>query len=197
MQKANKHTVLFDTSFGTNEQLPRKFTISFNEIVSNGQNQVKVLMDGCQVGDVIDDNSYEDDFYRYHDIFHFTFAAMLGWSPCARSMVRRKRKSDPVIDKIEDGARAAITEEAISLIIFNEARRKNFFEDQNRVSRTTLRIIKEMTEPFEVKVRTKKDWESAILKSYELFRQLKNNKGGHVIFDMSERKVEFAALDNN
>ena len=31
------------------------------------------------------------------------------------------------LDEIEDGARATITEEALSMIIFNEAKRKDFF----------------------------------------------------------------------
>lgn len=35
------------------------------------------------------------------------------------------------------------------MIIFNEAKRKNQFEGVPKVSKTTLRIIKEMTKNFE------------------------------------------------
>ena len=116
---------------------------------------------------------------------------MLGWSPCARAMIKCKRKSDPSIDKIEDGARAAITEESISLILFNEAKRKGFFAGKARISKATLRQVMEMTETFEVKVRTEKEWKKAILKGYELFRKLVENGGGKVSFDSFRRDAVY------
>jgi len=188
---------LFDSGFKESEQLPRKFIIDFDSIVIDQSWKTRVLLNGIQLGDVIDDNSKTKDFYRYHDVFHYSFATLLGWSPCARAMMKRKRKSDKLIDEIEDGARATITEEALSMIIFNEAKRKNYFEDASRVSNTTLRIIKEMTENFEVNVRTKKDWEQAILKSYEVFRFLINNNGGKVEFNAENRVISYSALPKN
>src|SRR5258705_9469438 len=105
-----------DTAFKISEEFPKKFEISFKEISQGKKNMVQVKLNDFQVGDVISDNAYENDYYRYHDIFHYTFATMLEWSPCTRAMMKRKRKSDPVIDEVEDGARATITEEAISLL---------------------------------------------------------------------------------
>ena len=193
MEKLNRNFP--DSSFGTSEQLPRVFSICFKEIKSSGTPQVKVLFNEKeQVGDVINDNSYENDFYRYHDIFHYTFATMLGWSPCTRAMLKRKRKSNPIIDEVEDGARATITEEAISLILFNEARQRNLFAKRNKVDRKILEIIKNMTCGFEVKSRTVKEWETAILKGYEIFRKLIKNNGGKVLFNMNDRTVKFSAL---
>ena len=103
--------------------------------------------------------------------------------------MKRKRKSNELLDEIEDGARATITEEALSMIIFNEAKRKNYFEGVTKISKTTLRIIKEMTENFEVNVRTTNEWEHAILKSYEIFRYLIDNNGGRVEFDLVKREI--------
>lgn len=192
----NNRTHFFDEMYGIEEQLPRKFTISFNESTINDRRVVKVLLnDSIQVGDVIDDNSYENDFYRYHDIFHYTYAVMLGWSPCARAMIKCKRKSNSQVDKIEDGARAAITEEAISMIIFNEAKRKNFFENKSHISKSTLRIIKEMTQPFEVNIRTEKEWQIAILKAYDIFRLLIKNTGGKVIFNSISKEIDYIPLN--
>ena len=188
---------LFDSDFKESEQLPRKFVIDFDSFVIDHSWKTRVLLNGTQVGDVIDDNSKTNDFYRYHDIFHYSFATLLGWSPCARAMMKRKRKSDKSIDETEDGARATITEEALSMIIFNEAKRKNYFEDVSKVSKTTLRIIKEMTENFEVNVRTKKDWELAILKSYEVFRFLIYNNGGKVEFDAVNKLISYSSLREN
>lgn len=150
-----------------------------------------MTINGTQVGDVIDDNSLEKDGYRFHDVFHYTFAALLGWSPCTRSMMKRKRKSNHLIDELEDGARATITEEAISLLLFNEAKRRSFFEDHNAVDSRLLDQIKSMTASFEVSIRSKQDWEKAILIGYSLFRDLMKNNGGQIHFDMLSRSAVY------
>jgi len=180
----------FDKGHTVEEQLPRQFSVSFKEVGVGLIGEVKVVInDSIQLGDIINDNSYNNDYYRYHDIFHYSFATLLGWSPCARSMMRKKRKSNSSLDKVEDGARATITEEAISMIIFNEAKRKKYFAGYQKVSRTTLRIIKEMTENFEVNVRSTRDWEKAILESYKIFRQLITYKGGKVEFNAVKKEI--------
>lgn len=194
IEMREKH--FFDSALDEREQIPRHFTVAFEEVGTNGKGEVKVIInDSVQLGDIINDNAYQSDFYRYHDIFHYSFATLLGWSPCARAMMKRKRKSNILLDEVEDGARATITEEALSMIIFNEAKRKNYFKDTNQVSRTTLRIIKEMTENFEVNLRTTKEWKQAILKAYEIFRLLIENKGGKVEFDAHERKIRYSLLN--
>lgn len=186
----NKH--FFDSNFSVLEQIPRHYTVHFREVGTDNRKEVKVTFNGnMQVGDIINDNAYNNDFYRYHDIFHYSFATLLGWSPCTRAMVKCKRKSNSLIDEVEDGARAVITEEALSMVIFNEAKRKNYFKNIKRVSKTTLKIIKEITENFEVHIRTTEEWEYAILKAYEIFRFLIYNNGGVVEFDGIKKEVKF------
>jgi hypothetical protein len=185
----------FDNECAIEEQIPRKFTLSFEEVGSAKRGEVRVVFnDSTQLGDIINDNAYKNDFYRYHDIFHYSFATLLGWSPCARALMRRKRKSKQMLDEVEDGARATITEEALSMIIFNEAKRKSYFRGVSKVSRTTLRIIKEMTENFEVSVRSSLEWESAILKAYEIFRLLIQYHGGKVAFDAIQKTITYSPL---
>lgn len=182
------NNILSNSTFPDKEKLPNSFVVNFTEIIKNEEEFVRISIDGIQIGDVIDDNSYEKDFYRYHDVFHYTFATMLDWSPCTRAMLGRKRKSMPMIDECEDGARATITEEAISLILFNEAKRTNLFANK-RVSKTILKIIKQMTEPFEVRVKTESEWEKAILQGYSLFEKLVANRGGEIEFNSKNRKA--------
>jgi hypothetical protein len=184
----------FDSNFKESEQLPKRFSINFESFLIDDQWRTKVTSDGVQLGDIINDNSKTSDYYRFHDVFHYSFAAILGWSPCTRAMMKRKRKSNNLIDEIEDGARATITEEALSMIIFNEAKRKNYFQRANSISKTTLRIIKEMTEDFEVKARTSRQWEKAILKAYEVFRLLMANGGGRVEFDAFNKSILYKTL---
>jgi hypothetical protein len=190
MDNKRSNNVLYNLTIPEKEQLPNSFVVEFTEVNNQGEEFVRITIDGIQIGDVIDDNSYEKDFYRYHDVFHYTFATMLDWSPCTRAMLKRKRKSIPIIDEYEDGSRATITEEAISLILFNEAKRTNLFE-KKKVSKVLLNIIKQMTEPFEVRVKTESEWEKAILKAYSLFKQLVTNKGGQIEFNSKDRKVIF------
>lgn len=179
----------FDSEYDEKEQLPRKFTVNFKAVEIGSKMKIVVSMNGIQVGDFIDDNSKENDFYRFHDVFHYTFATILGWSPCTRAMMKRKRKSNSAIDEFEDGARATITEESISLIIFNKAKQKNLFKKESKVSTSLLNQIKELTTPFEVTIRSKKDWEKAILKGYSLFHELIKNNGGKIHFDMLRRSA--------
>jgi len=190
MKIIKSHINNFDFTFPENERLPNSFTVNFTEFKKNGEEFVRITIDGIQVGDVIDDNSYKKDFYRYHDVFHYTFATMLNWSPCMRAMLGRKRKSIPKLDEFEDGARATITEEAISLILFNEAKRTNLFENK-KVSKILLKIIKQMTEPFEVRIKTELEWEDAILKGYSLFKKLVTNRGGLIEFNSKNKKAIF------
>lgn len=185
----------YNGSTHSNEQLPKQLLVRFEEISCAKFDQVRVTINGIQVGDIVDDNSYENDGYRYHDVFHYTFATLLGWSPCSRSMLKRKRKSNENLDRIEDGARAAITEEAISLMIFNYALNNDYFCKSNKVDDILLTLIKKMVEPFEVKIRTKDEWEKAILKSYELFRKLRANKGGLINFNLENKKITYNKLN--
>ncbi len=182
---------LYDLDFPITEQLPKVFEISFSEENKNDGSARVTWKSKKQLGDVIDDNSYESDHYRFHDIFHYTFATLLGWSPCARAMMKRKRKSNPLIDRVEDGARAIIIEEAISMVIFREAKKNNFFRKSKRVSKNTLNIIKDMASGLEVKTKTFAEWNYAILKAYEIFRLLVENSGGSVRFNSWERSVTF------
>ena len=107
--------------------------------------------------------------------------------------MKRKRKGNSDVDKIEDGARATITEEAISLILFNDAKKKNFYEDQ-KISKSLIKQIRDITEIFEVRDKTEEEWEDAITKAYELFRKLKDNRGGKIVFDMLAKSAEYIAL---
>ncbi len=184
----------FDDGYAAAEQLPRRFYVTFQPVAEKKNSIQVTLNDTIAIGDVVNDNSFDEDFYRYHDVFHYSFAALLGWSPCSRSMMKRKRKSEPTVDEVEDGARAAITEEALSLLVFNEAKRNKFYED-GKVSKNLLRIIKQMTEPFEVRERVEKDWEAAIVKAYQLFRLLVQHNGGRIEFDAIEGTAQFYSLN--
>src|SRR2546425_1996035 len=63
----------------------------------------------------IQDNAYDDDGYRFHDVFHFAHLAILGWSPVLRKLLKRKRRNDVLVDEVEDGRSEEHTSELQSL----------------------------------------------------------------------------------
>ena len=95
----------FDETDVDYEQLPRDMTIDIFERQVGGKVYVFQECRGINIGDRLTDNAVEPDDYRFHDVFHYAFAAILTWSPVMRALLRLKRKSKPVIDEAEDGAR--------------------------------------------------------------------------------------------
>ena len=144
---------------------------------------------GKQLGDDITDNSHKNDGYRFHDIFHLGYVAFLGWSPVIRKLMDIKRKSIEATDEIEDGARATITEELISLYIYNSAVDHQLFKYSNNVDTEILKTIQKLVSGIEVKNCTQKQWETAIINSYKVFDELKNNNGGRVLVSIKNKKL--------
>ena len=158
---------LFDEEFPDSERIPRLMDVS---IQSGKPGWVEIFINGKAFGHPLRDNRYEDDGYRFHDIFHLTYASVLGWSPTLRALLRRKRKSDLKVDEVEDGGRAIVIEEGISAMVFSYAERRDFLDGAEAVNYELLRTIKDMTSHLEVRCRTKGNWEHAILRGFELWR---------------------------
>src|SRR6185369_13468344 len=104
---------------------------------------------GINIGSALTDNRMTDDDYRFHDVFHLAYAAVLGWSPVLRALLRRKRKSRPQIDEVEDGARAGIIEEAVSTLVFNNAARHLFYEGMEGIDYELLKAVRRMVAGLE------------------------------------------------
>jgi len=186
---------LYDDGRPENEQLPRTFVLEFRDVEGqNGSRHVSVAFNGQVFGNELRDNSYEDDYYRYHDIFHTAYAVVLGWSPVVRKLLGCKRRSDGQLDEVEDGGRAFAIDEGISVMIFEHARNHNFFEGSGGVDYSLLRTIKNMTRHLEIGMCTLKDWEQAILLGFEIWRELRDHRGGRVICDLYEKSMAFEEL---
>ena len=182
----------FDEKYPEDERIPRQFEVLFIE--TRDQKRTKVLVirsDGKTLGNELTDNAHSDDGYRYHDVFHFAYATMLGWSPVTRKFMRIKRASDPSVNEIEDGGRSWVFEEAISLLALDYARRNNFFKRQRNIDGRLLRDIKNLTAGIEVRSRSRREWELAILEGYGVWHQLRAHHGGWVRCDLRYRSMDF------
>lgn len=183
----------FDEGFDEEERLPRQFDVTFSEKRNRKQVLVRIMVSGVIVGDTLTDNAHKDDGYRFHDVFHLAYAAVLGWSPVVRGLLRRKRKSKPRIDEIEDGGRAAVVEEAISILVFNEAGKRGWFNDESSIDIGLLKTIMRLVGGLEVQRCTAKQWKSSILQGYAVFRQLDLHRGGRVEVDLDRQTLTFIA----
>ena len=73
MALVSKQINHFDDYCIAEEQIPRVFSVSFRELEQDALRRVQVVFNGNnQLGDIINDNAYQNDFYRYHDIFHYS-----------------------------------------------------------------------------------------------------------------------------
>src|SRR4029077_19227123 len=122
-----KFPPLFDDGLHVDEQLPRLLRVEIYEREVNGKKFVFQKSGGILLGDRLTDNHLPEDDYRFHDVFHLAYAAVLGWSPTTRALLRVKRKSKPEVDEAQDGARAILIEEGVSTLVFHHALRLNYF----------------------------------------------------------------------
>ena len=182
----------FDREFGVEEQLPRTFRIRVNQ---RGSGRSYLQWNGVFIGDPLTDNIADPDGYRFHDVFHFAYSAILHWSPVMRALIKHKRKSKPDYDEAQDSGRAIVVEEGLTAWIFTRAKELNFFDGQDRVSLGMLKTIGEFVIGYEVAQCPLKLWERAILNGYEVFRQIRAAEGGWVVGDRALRTIRYAPLE--
>ena len=182
----------FDGEFPDEERLPLHFEIKVSQRKS-GQSYLQ--WNGVFIGDPLTDNILDPDGYRFHDVFHFSHAAVLHWSPTFRALIKRKRKSNPRLDEAQDGGRAIVVEEGLTAWIFSCAKQIDFFDGQSSVSFDLLKTIQQFVQGYEVEDCPLRLWERAILKGYEIFRLVRDNNGGIVVGDREARTIEYKPID--
>lgn len=177
------------------EQLPSRFEVEFIQRKIGNRLMVIQQIKGLNIGDPLTDNSRRPDGYRFHDIFHISYAVHLGWSPVIRALLKLKRKSDPLLDENEDGARAIILEEGIATWIFNHARgnERRLYVDiaPGRLDYALLKQVRSMVDGLAVANCPLWQWENAILDGFRVFRDLYHHKGGTVIADLKKHTLTF------
>jgi len=188
------YPALFDAGDDLAEQIPRRIEMQIFERTVNNQTYVFLRCNGINIGDRLTDNKLEKDDYRFHDIFHLANAAILGWSPVMRALFRVKRKSRPQLDEAEDGARAILIEEGISTWVFNHATKLNDFENLKSLDYGLLKAVRELVSGYEAERCPLWLWEEAILRGYEVFRQLRKHRCGTIVADLTKRTITFEKM---
>jgi NTP pyrophosphatase (non-canonical NTP hydrolase) len=182
---------ILDAAASDGERFPRRFVVEFTEIRDGDLVKVRTSVDGAAVGASLTDNAYEDDGYRFHDVFHLANVAILGWSPVLRGLFKLKRRSDVRTDEVEDGGRAAVIEEGVVAAIFGYARHHAFLDGAVDVDETLIRTVRSMCEHLEVASQPAAAWRKAILEGFALWRQVVANSGGRVEADLDAQTIRY------
>lgn len=179
---------IFDEQFDEDERLPDEFKIF---VIERANKKTYLKWNDVFIGDPLTDNIEGEDGYRFHDVFHMAYAAILHWSPTFRALIRHKRKSDPKYDEEQDSGRAIVIEEGLSAWIFSIAKEKNYFFGKDRLPFDLLKGVQQFVSGYEVDKCPLSLWEKAILDGYEVFRELKNNRVGVIIGDRKLRSIRY------
>jgi NTP pyrophosphatase (non-canonical NTP hydrolase) len=181
-----------DEAFPEAERFPRLLVVQLTEEPGPlDRPRVRMTVNGEPIGQTLSDNSYDPDGYRFHDVFHLAYAAILGWSPNLRAFLKRKRKSLPLLDEVEDGGRARIIEEGVSALAFDYARDHNFLVGVTEIDFELLRTIRSMTSHLEIRSASAAEWEQAIFEGFKVWRDVLANKGGEIVVDLDRRSIRY------
>ncbi|ARR52642.1 pyrophosphatase [Rhizorhabdus wittichii DC-6] len=194
--RERQYPAAFDEDKDAEEQLPRTMEIDVYERTVRGQVYVFQRSRGVYVGDRLTDNAIEPDDYRFHDVFHYAYVAVLGWSPVIRALLRLKRKSDPKLDDAEDGARAILIEEGVTSWLFGQAQQLNFFDGvkPGGLPLDMLKHVRQFVAGYEADRCPLWLWEEAILQGYAAFRFLQKNRRARIGIDFARRRLRIKEL---
>jgi NTP pyrophosphatase (non-canonical NTP hydrolase) len=183
----------FEEKAPPEQRFPRRASYEF---VDQGD-KVMIRSGGKEFGDPLDDNAHHPDGYKFHDVFHLGYMTRLGWSPVTRALLRLKRKFDPDIDRVEDGARAVFLEEGLAVFVFNQNKQTgdgvSSFADRRNIPFTIMSAIKTITQGLEVSRRDVTAWRDAIAMGFQMFDKLIEHNGGTVTCDLDAKKMHFEA----
>ncbi|MGE3336025.1 MAG: hypothetical protein AB7I36_20500 [Rhodospirillaceae bacterium] len=217
-RKALAALPVFDRRCLGQERFPRKVTIAFTETRRSGKviaelrliaaqpnpfpkGQITILEDGeekkigfaigMRLGDELTDNSRRADDYRYHDAVHLGFMAVLGWSPIMRSLLGVRRRSNPVVNESEDGARAKYAEEGLSAVLAALSVRRLGFSGEIAVDGDSIGVAKAVTANLEARHLPGWAWRRAISQGFSAMHALGENKGGYLLADVDKRTLTY------
>ncbi|MCR0984039.1 nucleoside triphosphate pyrophosphohydrolase family protein [Roseomonas populi] len=185
-----------DATAEPEERLPRRLAVEIFERQVRGRTYVFQRCNGINIGDRLTDNAMTADDYRFHDVFHYAYVAVLSWSPVIRALLRLKRKSAPKVDEAQDGARATLIEEGITTWIFGQALELDLFAGMKPgdLPFDLLKHVRQFAAGYEAERCPLWLWEDAILQGYAAFRFLREHRRGRLLLDMDSHQMMIEPL---
>lgn len=206
---------VFDAGYPEAERFPRRLAVEFQEDTNPlGRRVVTATLKSMQppaagpaagagprprqpndrLGDPLTDNAHQPDGYRFHDAIHLGFLTVLGWSPNLRALLRRKRKSAPIVDECEDGARAIFAEVGLAALLARLAETRIGFRRYHAVTRDVVHVARAVTAGLEVAQVPGWLWRQAIWQGFQAMGQLIMHGGGLLVADLDARTLTFQPI---
>jgi len=150
------------------------------------------------LGNELTDCSRNIDGYRFHDVFHIVFMAMLEWSPVMRSMLGVKRRADPRVDEIDDGGRAIVSEEGLFVLLGMRHVKNGASAEEDATLRLSSLLIQDYLESCALSEEAPESDVpvEALLEGARLFRQVRDNLGGYVLANLDSKSVIYLSKDS-
>jgi len=152
---------------------------TFTEDNSGPYASVTISWENGQYGDALNDNAWQEDFYRYHDVFHFGLYALQGYSAVVRHFM----------DKVSS-AREQKLEECLAIIAFNDAQHRGFYRQQTP-SRHLYKFWRDETMDTLLAPPAYKQWAQNLKQIYGIWQQLADHRGGIVDVDPDKKILSY------
>lgn len=147
---------------------------------------------GNQLGDELTDNSDRMDNYRFHDAIHFGFLAVMGWSANMRGLLALKRRSKPLVDENQDGARAIFAEEGLAAVLAKRSLALQGFRTEDAVDDESIEMVTTVLEDLEVSRMPAWLWRRAIAQGFTAMRHLAVGRGGFLDVNLDTRTLTYS-----
>ena len=180
----------FDADLPEAERLPRRFEVQLIDSDARTAASPRGHRRRAVRDPKLTDNAYDPDGYRFHDVFHFAFAAVLAWSPVTRSLIRRKAKKQTAARRSR-GRRPGGRDRGRDLRAGFRLRPPAPDAGGRGAPRFPASTdVKDMTSHLEVSRRTTGEWEQAIFGLW-VWRAVHAAGGGRIGVDLDARRIDY------
>ncbi len=172
------------------DPLPIKFDLTL--VANASDDSVAMFFDNRQIGLELQDQVHDSDDFRYHDVFHAVFAAVLGWSPVLRLLMGFRREGNFETLLIDDGNRAIIVEEAIVELVICTYRRYGKLDQSQLANLASNAML--LTAQLEVSSVSEQRWYDALSTGVSLWLEVKELSSCRLTIDRQKQSVSHLGL---
>lgn len=128
----------------------------------------------------------ESDGFRWHDLYHLSNFAILGWSAVCKAMLRLDDNQSPSSGMM--GMRAALLEEALIARFYTEISSN---VDAETAAKRLGRLAHRLSFQTKIQEITPENWSMSFLTGYRLMSEAKTFGGGKLRVDVNESVISF------
>ena len=170
--------------------MPPVFEVKFTQFEDHGVNHVRVTHGKRRLGNDLNDNSRQEDGYRFHDSAHFIHLTMTGQSNVVGFLMQGPRAAKPHFRTLTETMQTDF-EEAWPLMAHMMRGKKGFVEE-DKPTNTFLGLLTGMAETARVSTPpSKKEMGKIVQEFYKAMDFLKAHDGGSMLCDTVNKTIQY------